>query len=257
MRRPLAAVILLVAAGAALAGTAHWTGRSGGRAWRWAAADLTAGSFSLRGQWRALNPHDPADDEVQTSFEATAQPLAVVGTLLSYREDQSWDGGAHPSGSVRYTTTDVARPKARLRLTDFFPDAQVKQALLADPIVRRLRGRAGRQGTPPTAAALVKEIAGAGFGEGDAEYRVPEDLLAQFSFHHLEGDRVAVRLCVPWGAEVFRFRSTELGLLLPIPARLRADLQAASAGTAGFLTRGLPRRLREKPVLLARYGRQR
>jgi hypothetical protein len=55
---------------------------------------------------------------------------------------------------------------------------------------------------------------------------------------------VAVRLSCPWGTEIYRFQSTQLGLLLKMPARLKAPLQKAASGQEGFLMREADRRYR-------------
>jgi hypothetical protein len=54
------------------------------------------------------------------------------------------------------------------------------------------------------------------------------------------GDRVAVRIALPYRHEVCRGQMTQLGLDLPMPDRLRAELVQAAGQRAGFLLRDLP-----------------
>jgi hypothetical protein len=69
----------------------------------------------------------------------------------------------------------------------------------------------------------------------DGRYYLPDDFLRHFAFHHVEGNKVAVRIGLSHGAEVWRGHLTQMGLLLPIPARLSRPLEAAAKGREGFL----------------------
>ena len=190
--------------------------------------------------------------EGYTAYRISVEPMSLVGSLLCYRRDDYWEGGAHPSGAIGYDHVDAARPGKTLKLTDLFPDATVRDALWNDKIVRKVLTDAGVTTKPATSKALAEKLKFKTFSdkEGEIEYGFNPDLLSEFSFHHLEGDKVAVRLCVPWGAEVYRFQYTEIGLLLPIPARLRAPLRAAAAGRSGFLGREAKRRFKDRETSL-------
>ncbi len=209
--------------------------------------------FSVK---QLLTPGKDETSEMDT-LEIKAKPLSLVGSVLSLRRDDYWDGGAHPSGAIEYYALDPTRLRARLTLTDLFPDRDVVRALWADPIVRRSLTKAGVQSPPATAAALERKLEDQSFGgEEGSKYGYGKDFLKGFSFHHLEGDRVAVRLCVSWYTEIYRFNSTEIGILLPIPARLRAAFQSAAAGREGFLTRSLPPALKGKEAFLINISRK-
>jgi hypothetical protein len=258
-------IILIVDVYLAAAGSApakpqkvrtHWTGRSGGYAWSFTSRDVSAvqgrrTALSLR---QALFPSKP-DMEGLTAYETTVRPLSLVGSLLSFRRDDYWSGGAHPSGDISYTTVDAARPKRRVKLTELFPDAAVRDALWKDAVVRRVLGKVGVTTAPAAAAALVKKLELQTFGgEEGFKYGFRADFLEGFAFHHLEGDRVAVRLCVPWGTEIFRFQSTEIGLLLQVPTSLRSSLQRAARGEEGFLMREAKRRFGDRSATLVSIG---
>jgi hypothetical protein len=62
-----------------------------------------------------------------------------------------------------------------------------------------------------------------------------EHLVRSFAFHHVSGDRVAIRVGIPYATEVCRGTLHQIGLLLPIPEALRQDLERARTGEAGFL----------------------
>ena len=187
------------------------------------------------------------------SLECSARPLSLVGSLLTYRQDDYWTGGAHPSGNVAYRVVDAAAPGRQVSLTDLFDSKDILVALLADKLVTHVRER---EKLPPvdTAEALVKQLANQEVGgEADDSYAFPAGMLQEFAFHHVEGQKVAVRLCLPWGGEIHRFHSSEIGLLLPIPARLREPLRKASDGSAGFLMLNGKKLFGERSATLLSY----
>ncbi|MOA38312.1 hypothetical protein D3C78_1599830 [compost metagenome] len=60
-------------------------------------------------------------------------------------------------------------------------------------------------------------------------------MLEYFSFHHVKGNQVAVRLGLGHGCETARGSLTVLGMYLPIPPALAPKLAAANKQQAGFL----------------------
>jgi hypothetical protein len=215
-----------------------WQGVSGGYQWRWTAHGMTA---KTRRGHPVLTVHDTEEttpDEPRTRVATTVTPLSLVGSLLSYSQEDYMEGGAHPTGGTRYVTIDAAHPQRRLKLTDLFADSDVLRALLSDAVVQRVRRQENITDVPTTSAALIQQLAGKTFADGeDIVYGFTTNLLENFAFHHLEHDTVAIRLCVPHGTELSRFHFTQLGLLLPVPDRLRDDLQRAAKQQAGFLMR--------------------
>lgn len=231
-------------------GATFWTTRAAGVTYRWTDQDLTA-TVERRAKpvysvVRALKKEfgKPEADSVFTYYEVNFLPLAVVGSLLSYERDDYWDGGAHPSGNESFVTVDVRNPAKPLKLTDLFEAGQIRQALLSDPIVQHVLTRE-KIAPPPTLDGLVKALANKEFGgEGDGMYSFPEAMLSDFAFHHVEQGKVAVRLLLPHGSEIFRFHHTQLGLLLPMPAAQKAAFQRAASGEAGMLMAALQRTTR-------------
>lgn len=241
-----------------------WTGQSGGYTWRWTTADLTATPSSDAGHtaFSAKKVERKAaraeTNEVQTSFECSLTLLSVAGTLASYQRDYYWEGGAHPSGVITFVTVDVSKPYRPLKLTEFFPDSAILKALLTDPIVQKVMTRE-KIAAPKTSAALVQQLKYQFFGgEDEAMYSFSEDLLSRFAFHHLDlkSGQVAVRLHVSWGAEAFRFQTTQIGILLPIPEKLRAALIQAEKREQGFLMKDAKRLARDRTSVLFTLGKQ-
>jgi hypothetical protein len=169
--------------------------------------------------------------------------LSVAGTIMSFLEGKGVDceKTAHPSETNRFTVIDLKKPgdvsKQRVKLTDYFPEKAIYQALLADPRVQKALAR--REPPLPQSPRSLGELYALfnyePLDDGECSYIVPEDFLTRFAFHHLEGDKVAVRLALPIFGEVFRGHYLELDLLLPVPESLKGPLALAQTGKAGFL----------------------
>lgn len=234
--------------------TLYWTAKADGFTYRWTARDLTAANIRtgkpaysvVQALKKELGPSIAADyakDEVRPEdhYEVSFAPLSVVGSLLSYERDDYWEGGAHPSGYESFVTVDVRKPGKPVRLDDLFPAEQIRQALLSDPIVRRVLKRE-KIAPPATLNGLVKALTNQIFGgDDDYMYAFPGSLLETFAFHHVENGKVAVRFLIPHGSEVYRFANTQIGILLPIPARLKPAFAQAASGKSGVLMQSLRR----------------
>lgn len=220
-----------------------WQGKSGSFDWRWTTEDISAHAtvgrtaYSFRKQLLIEKKQRAADfGDTLTAYEVSCKVLSVVGSLLSVERHDYWDGGAHPSGWERFVVVDAAHPKREVKLTDLFPDATIRDALLADPIVRQVRNQENLTTLPRTTAELIAQLKDKMFDAADGKnYMVPDYLLEDFAFHHIKNGKVAIRFCLPHGAEIFRFNQTQIGILLPVSERLRRLLSAAQQQTAGIL----------------------
>jgi len=208
-----------------------WQGTSGGFDWTWRDSGLSVSRDG--GKPRELLHPDPALDSCADAQESY-RLVSVVGPLASL-EHGTWAdcGGAHPSAVTSYEVVDATRPARRTTLLDYFSEADVLGALQADPLVRKALGHV----RPATVRELLKFLSGK-TGGGDPEgcgYAFSEGMLASFAFHHVEGGAVAVRIGLSHGCEVMRGNLTQLGLLLPIPRTLAANVGAAAMRQEGFL----------------------
>lgn len=191
-------------------------------------------------------PDPPRYGEATYDQAVTFEVLSIVGPLMTYRESgEGYEPGtAHPTRYEVLHVLDLARPRAKPSLLDYFSETQMVAALKADPWIRKFANpeRGFRR------AATLQELVDALDPEWAQEKAEPGDcafdvsfgrggLVEQFYFHHLARDRVAVRIEVAPGSEwCNRVQGTqEVGLLLPIPARLREALLKAQSGQAGFL----------------------
>jgi hypothetical protein len=190
---------------------------------------------------RGLAAPDPPTYGDYTFAQSVAfEVLSVVGPLVSYRETGGGDtpGAAHPSRYDVLQIRDVRRKEDAPTLLDYYSEAQIRRALQSDPWVRKF----SNPENPLERAASLQELFDAvdrsraqeQAEEGDCAFDVSlgSEMLGHFFFHHVEKDRVAVRIAVaPMSEWCNRIGGVQyIGLLLPIPEALRADLLGAQRG---------------------------
>lgn len=157
------------------------------------------------------------------AVEYALQPLAVAGPYLSMAVDEyiAPYPALGPNIARRFATFRVGPGLERIKLLALFPERDVVKALLADGLVKRhLR----RGPAPTTVAALTARLDEPG---GPYTFSGTPAWVDSFAFHHVKGDRVAVRIALPGGNAVHRTQRTELGIYLPLPRALRATLISA------------------------------
>ena len=259
-RRPILLVIAVLAALPSIASDstaqqprAIWSGRSGGFEVSWTTGDISA--RRVQGGGRVLSLRAKADAEhgkltedyredpemTPREVEHRYRVLSVVGPVVSVEEYWYCDcRGAHPISSRGFRAFDLSRgtvaAPAPARVTDYVAEADLLRALLADRVIRALLDSAEVEAPPRTLAALLEAVRNQPAAVGECTYMVGEDFLSSFAFHHVEADgRVAVRFSLSHHVEICRGMMTQIGVLVPASPRLRTDLAAARARTAGFL----------------------
>jgi len=255
-----------------VSGATIWRGESHGIEIHWTTVDLFAKSDAkIERIWAPLvqkgfadfvaaltgGPPATKDRVLHCSYERRFKILSVVGTLVSFEDQYSDDcGGAHPSADTRFTTVDLskpgnvqyarqedtpmmnidlAKPGKVTKLTDYFAEQDVLQALLADHVIQKALAGLNRQTAPRTLAELPELFAANDYALGDLDFELRSDFLTRFVFHHIEGDKIAVRLGLPPHSGANRSAHQQLGLLLTIPASLKQDLGLATSRQQGFL----------------------
>ncbi|WP_246357361.1 hypothetical protein [Pyxidicoccus fallax] len=169
--------------------------------------------------------------EASQSFKV----LSVVGPWVSYEQTGAgFTGGAHPYASTKYVTEDVTKPQGAFSLLDVFPEKDVLAALKADGFVRKHIHDEAAFKSATTVEALMQSLEPGedcvGFDLGGLE-----SVKRSVAFHHVEGDKVAVRISFGYAAEACRGRNFVVGVLLPIPASPRPAFERASKRQEGFL----------------------
>lgn len=167
------------------------------------------------------------------AFEAYSV-LSVVGPWVSYEQSSSgYTGGAHPYAHTSYTLQDVTREPGTFSLFDVFPEKEVLQALKADTFVRKHISDQESFDTAKTVDGMLQSLEP---GEDCVGFHYGLDSVKRsVIFHHVEGNKVAVRISFPYDTEVCRGNKFVVGILLNIPASLKPALDRAAKRTEGFL----------------------
>lgn len=259
-----------------VSGKSIWRGNSGGVEIDWTTADLfsrSGGNLEKIFQPVAEKGHEefladlkgvePTKGQSHNcDYRRDFELLSIVGSLVSFQDTEYSDcGGAHPTTETRFTAVDlkregpvayqygesidvdVDRPGKAVKLTDYFQESDILNALLADSVISEALKEAGVSTPPKTLAALPEVFAKNGYVlRGELSLR--PDYLTRFAFHHLEGDMVAVRINLP--SIAFGYRSKQIGLLLPVPPVLKQPLASAASGEEGFLMGSAPQSTRKQ-----------
>jgi hypothetical protein len=147
-------------------------------------------------------------------------------------------GGAHPSSSKRFRAYDLRKSThehpAFASLTDIFPEEAVFAALRGDKLVASaLKDAEGP--APASLTELLQVIQVKTVPVGECSYYFGADLLTDFAFYSVDNNEVSIRISLSHAAEVCRGQMTQIGIRLPIPAAIKAEIDAASSGKSGFL----------------------
>ncbi len=225
----------------------YYRGISQGYQVNWSSDDLSAGraqdmsqtepSYSAKESLEAVCKKPGGDDWACTGERRSLVKLAAqVGKYLSVDQlDTGYVPGAAHDWSTRYLQTinlDTGKPVA---LTDLFPEKAIFSALMNDPVIKQAlaseRVKERLNGKSPASLTELKQAV-AGWVSPDGRFSL-DGLGDHFTFHHLKGEQVAVRLSLPYGVEAYRGTMSQLGLYLPIPAGLETELKRAAATEDG------------------------
>jgi hypothetical protein len=243
-----------------------WTGQNSGHIVCWTQSDLTVAASSdgaktifsaavlAEKQFEDFKRENIEDNRNSIcSYALTFRLLSVVGPLISYEETEdsycrsaagSW-AWPHPSFETTYHVIDLNDPVKGVELTDLFSEGEILRALLGDPVVKKALGNRQTKKAPKTIAELVnlfeleglslEPLTGTAEAPKGCRFTLPNDILKQFAFHHLEDGKLAVRISLQPDVGACRTAHAQLGIVLPIPESLRGPLDLAQAGKEGFL----------------------
>lgn len=180
-----------------------------------------------------LKPEEGTDTSNWEAYESY-NVLSVVGPWVSYEQSVGgYTGGAHPYSHTSYVTEDVSKGKGTFSLLDVFPEKEVLKALKADTFVRKHIRDAEAFKSASTVEALMESLEP---GEDCVGFSSGSDAVKRsVAFHHLEGNKVAVRISFGYDNEACRGNHFVVGVLLPIPPSLRPALERAARRQEGFL----------------------
>lgn len=243
-----------------------WQGKTGGFNIHWSQTDITAAKdgkvvFSAEEalarkyfereylDWGFL---DRASENFEfLESEHTLTLLSVVDTIASIKDGFEEHRRVLVSGSpTKITTINLANPDQVVSLTDFFGESVILKALLADPLIQKALAKVDTTTPPSTLDALYQVLSKAPSivvrTEDDCQFHLTEDFLTRFAFHHIDKERVAVRIALESTALGCLFEYVQLGIYLPIPDKLKLALKKAQKGQAGFLMNNLKKIAKEQ-----------
>ena len=226
-----------------------WQGESGDLNIRWTEADITATAAdgNVLFSARALAEEDfkadflteqSLDKDNPCEYERSFTLLSVVGDIASLEDTQyvNCQSMPHPSVETRFMAIDLAQSGQVVKLTDFFTKSGILRALLADAVIKNALKKSGAK-TPATLTMLYEALEWTNITviNKECKYRLAEDFLSRFAFHHVKKNKAALRFELPPIAHVCNSTNIQLGFYLPIPSVLKKAFDNAKLGRAGFL----------------------
>lgn len=249
-----------------------WDGESGGWFIRWTTSDLYVQSAGqMKKIWKPLVESDFADftsEQEKDSIPSGRQPvsyeyqrifrvLSVVGSIVSFEDSLViFFGHGSPGINTRFTSIDLAgngqilysrlegtsprdvnldNPGKIAKLTDYFAEEDVLRALLADRIIKKALAALDKLSAPQTLTGLPELFKGNGYELGNTGFELRPDFLTRFVFHHIEGDKIAVRMGLPPHYGVNKAQHLQIGILLDIPPTLKNPAFLAATNKEGFM----------------------
>lgn len=251
-----------------------WTGASGSFGIRWTTSELYVSSpaktanlfepivkkqFTDFAELPSAVREDLEPDADKCEYLRFFNVVAIVGTLVTFEDDYAvFCGGAHPTADNRFSTIDLTksgvityedgkdRPSDELalrnlgngvKLTDYFSEEDILQALLTNSAIKKAI-ESTRDSQQPTSLTEVAEFFRKNYYAlriDDSSLNLRPDFLTRFAFHHVKGNKVAVRIRLSPTSQAEHALRKHLELLLPIPEVLKEPLTSASQRQEGFL----------------------
>jgi hypothetical protein len=199
------------------------------------------------GQGAALNLVDLSQKMDKCTQDVDVSQLAKVGpyTQILVNKDTFCEGAAHPSDSHNFITVDN-RSLEPLSLTDIFKREDIYKAMMKDPAVQKaLETEDAIYKNPKDYDELESDLYGKdGLGimvwnagndkaGNEVSFRLGNEVLTNFAFHHVKDGMVGVRLLPDYAAEVTRNAMWQIGIYLPIPKGMEAAFKDAAAEKKG------------------------
>lgn len=170
--------------------------------------------YSQKSGLRDCKTNLEREEQHRADYQVTGALISVVGDVISYYVSEYGDcGGAHPFAYTGFGSLDLKTLKA-VALNSLFDDAQINAALDADAFVKKVRA----QEMSDDCSLMVES---------------PDAKRTSFAFHHIKGDKVAVRVGLSHKYEVCRGSFAQVGVYLKPTATLMKQLKEAQA--AGLL----------------------
>ncbi|MDM8569868.1 hypothetical protein QUF50_10245, partial [Thiotrichales bacterium HSG1] len=193
------------------------------------------------------------------SYEREFTLLSVVGNIASFKETEYVNCASMPRSStlIKYVARDITSGN-KIQLTDFFNESDLVKALTNDSLIKTALSKTDPTISSTRISDIVNNLRNKGMAKINNSnrlmldglykalewseimvkgcgYRVAKDFLNQFAFHHLNRNRVAIRLNLLPNNSDCQTKNIQLGLYLPIPTSMKAALKNADKEKVGFL----------------------
>lgn len=149
--------------------------------------------------------------------------LSVAGSLMFLQETTSYSPQSYLNES--YVAIDLSNPKGTRKLTDFFSETEILNALLKNQmIVEDLKANDlhAPKNLTEFFAAFDREPTEATEKQID-KCRFSKNVFESFAFNRIENDKIAVDLGVACRAEMRADKVYPFELLLPVKAELKTE----------------------------------
>jgi hypothetical protein len=175
--------------------------------------------------------------------------LSLVGSIMSYADTTSKNSqDQHLSSETDYIAINLRKGGMLAKLTDIFLPEDLYKALMGDKVIQKALEKTGAQ---PADLAQLQDAFASGVSVSTADpqkgeplcFTIGEDFLNRFAFHHIDSDKVWVRIGLTGNADCSS-ELTEIGITLPLPQSLQDELASADQGAEGILMKDTDRRAR-------------
>ena len=261
------AIILLFFSHIAL-GNTIWSGTTGDLDISWTTKDITAvktGKIVFSARELAKQDFEAdfmADNSLNNNncdYEREFILLSIVGNIASFQETEyvNCDSTPHPTIIIKYIARDLISGD-KVQLTNLFSEADLVTALKNDNLIKTALSKTDPKDSIARLSKIVDDLRNKNITKIDnlnqlmlnglykalewseikfkgCNYRLAKDFLNQFAFHHLNKDKVAVRINLLPNSSACQTKDVQLGLYMPIPTNIKPQLEQADTGKNGFL----------------------
>ncbi len=147
-------------------------------------------SQSQNDEYRLL---EKAPNQIGCVSYVSFKPLSIIGDQIQYLETSRDDPGKNCAlrnvGNVRVISYDF-KNKKNTKITDFFNEPEIVSNLLSDKIIQKFLNN--KKTTAKSIDELIEKLSD--HNEKNCETALDRNIVYNFSIHHSEGSKIAVRL---------------------------------------------------------------
>jgi hypothetical protein len=147
------------------------------------------------------------------------KPLSIIGDQIQYLETSRNDPGKNCAlrnvGSIQVASYDFQNKKST-KITDFFSESDIIKNLMSDKIIQKFLNN--KKLHIETIDELIEKLSD--HNEKNCETAFNKNIIYNFSFHHIESTKVAIRLWLSYmcgsvpSDTAYKKGNLQIGLLL-------------------------------------------